>query len=414
VLEIHPRLLESPQPPGRGASHKELRHPSFARPAPAPSIAGGSTNDERPIVQPLLSLPSGQTHPLSIRARALVFEDPRSRAILDTLARIAPSAAPALIVGAAGTGKELVARHVHQHSGRAGPFIALNCGAFDEATGEAELFGTAVGARPRGGWIEAAHGGTLFLDEIGDLAPALQLRLLRVLQERQVVRVGADRAVDVDVRLVAATHIELSRAVEAGHFRRDLWYRLSVATLALPALAERPGDIVPLARHFIQTWCAKLALPQATLAADGIAALQAHTWPGNIRELENVIHYALLVGSDGVLRASDLKLAGARGTGIDAPAPAQSESPARSPTADLDIALRALMRSGLPELQAHVEQRLIHNAYALCDHNQVRTARLLGISRNVLRAQLIRFGYLTQTGERRAVRPQAVQAETAD
>ena len=362
----------------------------------------------------LLSLPSGETHPLSIRARALVFEDPRSRVVLDTVARIAPSGAPALIIGAAGTGKELIARHIHQASGRAGPFVALNCGAFEEAGAEAELFGSDEGPRPRSGWIEAAHGGTLFLDEIGDLSPALQERLLRVLLEHRVVRVGGQRAIDVDVRIVAATHIELSQAVEAGHFRRDLWYRLSVATLPLPALAERPGDIVPLARHFIQTWCAKLALPQAVLAADGIAALQAYAWPGNIRELENVIHYALLVGNSGMLRASDLKLAGARHGRLDvASVAAGAELAARAPTADLDAALRALMRSELPELQAHVEQRLIHNAYALCDQNQVRTARMLGISRNVLRAQLIRFGYLTQTGERRAVRPRTAQAETS-
>ena len=362
----------------------------------------------------LLSLPSGETHPLSIRARALVFEDPRSRVVLDTVARIAPSGTPALIIGAAGTGKELIARHIHQASGRAGPFVALNCGAFEEAGAEAELFGTDEGPRPRSGWFEAAHGGTLFLDEIGDLSPALQERLLRVLLEHRVVRVGGQRAIDVDVRLVAATHIELSQAVEAGHFRRDLWYRLSVATLPLPALAERPGDIVPLARHFIQTWCAKLALPQAVLAADGIAALQAYAWPGNIRELENVIHYALLVGNSGMLRASDLKLAGARQGHFDTPLVAPPAPPleaaARAPTAELDAALRALMRSDLPELQAHVEHRLIHNAYALCDQNQVRTARLLGISRNVLRAQLIRFGYLTQTGERRAVRPRETAA----
>jgi len=252
-------------------------------------------------VQSLLSLPPGRTHPLSLRASALVFEDPRSRVVLDTLARIAPSGTPALIIGAAGTGKELAARHLHQASGRSGPFVSLNCASFDEHTVEAELFGTAVGEHPRGGWIEAAHGGTLFLDEIGDLPPALQSALVRMLETRQVVRVGARSPVDVDVRLVAASHVDLSHAVAAGRFRRELWYRLSVATLQLPALAERPGDIVPLARHFMQVWCARLGLPQASLSADGIAALQAYSWPGNIRELENVITHALLVGSGGLI-----------------------------------------------------------------------------------------------------------------
>jgi len=362
-------------------------------------------------MNPFLALPPDESSPLSIRARALVFEDPRSRVVLDTLARIAPQDAPALIVGAAGTGKELVARHVHYASGRTGPFIAADCSAFETGGAEAALFGVAVGARARPGLFEAARGGTLFLDEIGDLPPGVQASLARVLEDGRIARVGASAMTAVDVRVVAATHVDLARAVESGRFRRDLWYRLSVATLPLPALAERPGDIVPLARHFVQAWCARLGLPPARLAADGIAALQAYTWPGNIRELESVVHHALLVARDGVLRADDLRLAGARTTGFHPEAEAAAFAPPT--TADLDTALRALLLDPPSDLQAHVEHRLVHAAYALCQDNQVRTARLLGISRNVLRAQLLRFGYLTPTGERRAVRTRPVAADEA-
>ena len=365
-------------------------------------------------MNPLLALPPDESSPLSIRARALVFEDPRSRVVLDTLARIAPQDAPALIIGAAGTGKELVARHVHYASGRTGPFVAADCSAFETGGAEAALFGVAVGARARPGLFEAARGGTLFLDEIGDLPPGVQAALARALEDGRIARVGASSTTEVDVRVVAATHVDLARAVESGRFRRDLWYRLSVATLPLPALAERPGDIVPLARHFVQAWSARLGLPSARLAADGIAALQAYPWPGNIRELESVVHHALLVARDGVLRADDLRLAGARATGFHPVVGPAGPTPAAEPaTPDFDAALRALLLDPPSDLQSHVEHRLVHAAYAMCQGNQVRTARLLGISRNVLRAQLLRFGYLTPTGERRAVRTRPVAVDEA-
>ena len=198
----------------------------------------------------VLTLPQSPSAPLSIRAKALVFHDPVSLQLLAQVERVACSDATALIIGETGTGKELVARHLHHCSGRQGPFVAVNCGAFSESLIDAELFGHESGAYTgatgaRAGWFEAANGGTLFLDEIGDLPLALQVKLLRVLQERQVVRLGSRKAIPLDVRLVAATNIDLARAVEAQHFRADLYYRLSVATLVLPALRQRPGDILP-------------------------------------------------------------------------------------------------------------------------------------------------------------------------
>ena len=253
---------------------------------------------------------------LSIRAKALLFHDPRSTALLAQVERIARSEATALIIGETGTGKELIARHIHNHSERKGPFIAVNCGAFSESLIDAELFGHETGAftgatQARSGWFEAANGGTLFLDEIGDLSPALQVKLLRVLQERQVTRLGSRRPTALDVRLVAATNVDLQKAIAADRFRSDLFYRLSVATIELPALCERPGDILPLANHFIHVYRNKLKLDVVKLAPSSQTALLSYEWPGNIRELENVIHYALIVCRDNLIEADDLKLVGA-------------------------------------------------------------------------------------------------------
>lgn len=325
-----------------------------------------------------------------------MFDDPLSASILTTVERVAPTEAALLIIGETGTGKELIARHLHEHSGRKGPFVAINCGAFNETLIESELFGYEAGAftgalKARAGWFEAAHGGTLFLDEIGDLPLSQQVKLLRVLQERQVVRVGSRTAIDIDVRLVAATNVDLTQAVEAGHFRRDLWYRLNVATVDLPPLRRRPGDILPLAEHFIRQYSQKLQLPTATLADDARAALLSYPWPGNIRELENVIHYALIVGDDGIIRQRDLKFAG-----IACPASAtasQLSNPLARPEG-LQEVLHRLIDQSTPDLFTHVETMLVNTAYEFCERNQVRTARLLGISRNILRSHLMRLNIL--------------------
>src|SRR5471030_550187 len=264
----------------------------------------------------LLTFPDQSGMTLSIRAKAMLFHDPRSSELLQQVERIARSDATTLIIGETGTGKELIARHIHTLSGRRGPFVAVNCGAFSETLIDAELFGHETGAftgatQSRAGWFETANGGTLFLDEIGDLSLALQVKLLRVLQERQVVRLGARQPIPLNVRLVAATNVDLHKAIAADRFRSDLYYRLGVATVHLPPLSERTGDILPLARHFIEVYSGKLNLEGVTIAADARAALLSYEWPGNIRELENVIHFALIVCRDNVIQADDLKLVGA-------------------------------------------------------------------------------------------------------
>jgi sigma-54-specific transcriptional regulator len=366
----------------------------------------------------VLTLPDSQNHILSIRAKALVFDDPASRALLEQAERVAPTDATVLIIGETGTGKELIARHVHTESGRSGPFVAVNCGAFSENLVEAELFGHEAGAYTgasgaRAGWFEAAHNGTLFLDEVGDLPLAVQVKLLRVLQERQVVRLGSRRPIDVNVRLVAATNVKLEQAVAAGHFRADLYYRLNVAVLTLSPLAQRPGDILALAEHFMGVYGRRLDLHGVRLSSGAREALLQYSWPGNIRELENVIHYALIVNSDGLIAAGDLRLRGvtvladtseagrpghSNQQSHGGSAQAAPDASAGSHTLDqLDQVFGQLYNEGGEGLYERIERVLVESSYTFCQSNQVHTADLLGISRNVLRTQLKRFGLLAGT-----------------
>ncbi|MRW93742.1 AAA domain-containing protein [Duganella sp. FT80W] len=338
---------------------------------------------------------------LSIRAKAMLFHDPRSVELLRQVERIARSDATTLIIGETGTGKELVARHLHEQSGRRGPFVAVNCGAFSETLIDAELFGHEVGAftgatQARAGWFEEANGGTLFLDEIGDLSPALQVKLLRVLQERQVVRLGARRPVALNVRLVAATNVDLHKAIDAGRFRSDLYYRLGVATVQLPPLSERAGDILPLARHFIGVYSDKLSCGKVSLSAAASAALLSYPWPGNIRELENVMHYALIVCSGSVIEAEDLKLSGIahRRPALPARPSIDDAAAAEGDLQQLAVLLSRMMEAEHPDLFDSVEATLVRTAFHSCYRNQVQTARVLGISRNILRTQLKRYGLI--------------------
>jgi sigma-54 dependent transcriptional regulator len=345
-----------------------------------------------PVSKPLLNFPGPQALPLASRATALVFEDIKSRALLERIQLIGPSAANVLITGETGTGKELIARHLHALSTRAdGPFLAVNCGAFSENLVESELFGHERGSFTgasvaRAGWFEAARGGTLFLDEIGDLPFSMQVKLLRVLQERQVVRLGSRSAVPIDVRVVAATNVNLEEAVAAGRFREDLYYRLQVATLHIPPLRERPADIVPLAQYFLGIYGERLGLKDPLLSADAIDILRnQHSWPGNIRELENVIHHALLVCRENVVRPEDLRLSTLK-------RPASDVSPNPNPDHELREALLALFEKDSPNLYTAIEAAVMKTAYEFCDRNQLQTARLLGISRNIVRARLIQYG----------------------
>ncbi|MFC5696612.1 sigma-54 interaction domain-containing protein [Pseudomonas sp. GCM10022186] len=353
----------------------------------------------------LLTHPNARELTKSVRATVLVFKDPASRELLNRIERLAPSEANALVTGETGTGKELVARHIHSLSRRAsGPFVAVNCGAFPETLVESELFGHEKGAftgatSSKAGWFEAANGGTLFLDEIGDLPLNMQVKLLRVLQEREVVRLGSRTPIPIDVRLVAATNVNLADAVIAGHFREDLFYRLHVASINLPPLRERKGDILPLAEFFLGEHCRRLGYTPATLSADAERKLLAHGWPGNIRELENAIHHALLVCRNRQVQPGDLNLVEIRLAAARQDLPLQLARPA-----DLEAALQAMFEQNLPDLYERIEEQVFRSAYRFCHGNQLQTARLLGISRNIVRARLEKIGELEVASRSASVR----------
>jgi DNA-binding NtrC family response regulator len=348
------------------------------------------------IPMQLLTLPPSPALATSIRATAQVFEDPKSQALLAHIQQVAPSDASVLIIGETGTGKELVARHVHNLSSRRHqPFVAVNCGAFSESLVEAELFGHEKGAftgalTAKAGWFEEANGGTLFLDEIGDLPLAIQVKLLRVLQEREVVRLGSRKSTPINVRVLAATNVQLERAINAGHFREDLFYRLNVVNLELSTLRERSGDIMPLTRLFIEVYSQRLGCGPIQISSEAEHKLRTYSWPGNIRELENVIHHTLLICRNGVIQANDLRLSNLKLERQDEPTAIVDDST----DALLARAFQKLFEEQAGALHEKVEDALLRAAYRFSHYNQVHTAQLLGLSRNVIRARLIKIGEL--------------------
>ncbi|MGY2169403.1 sigma-54 interaction domain-containing protein [Pseudomonas gingeri] len=344
---------------------------------------------------PILTLPQGEKDPLSIRAKALVFADPRSRQLLDYLQRVGPSEAPVLINGETGTGKELVARYIHSSSGRSGAFVPVNCGAISETLAESEFFGHEAGAFSgavgrRAGWFEEADGGTLFLDEIGDLPLPLQVKLLRALQEQEIVRVGSRKPIKINIRLVTATNIDLEQAVEAGNFRLDLFYRINVAQVQVLPLRERPLDILPLVEHFRKLYSLRLKISEPMLSEAATQALLDYPWPGNIRELENVVHLALLVAGDKPIRPEHLKFS----AGLSASRASSSSSAARVPQDVMREQLLRLFEVPGETLLHDIEDLIVREAFAFCGFNQLRTAELLGITRNAMRTLLVNHGML--------------------
>lgn len=366
----------------------------------------------------IFSFADPASHAITIRAKALTFDDPKSRILLERVQLVAPSDATILVTGESGTGKELIARLVHAFSERRdGPFVAINCGAFSETLIESELFGHERGAftgavNSQPGWFESANRGTLFLDEVGDLPLAAQVKLLRVLQEREVVPVGSRKPVKIDVRLVAATNVNLEAAVRAGNFREDLYYRLNVVKLSLLPLRERPGDIGPLITHFLDTYARRLRVTPPAITTAAFERLHSHSWPGNIRELENVIHHALLVSTGGKIDVADLQFsalsltpAAAAAAADVAAAPAAEAAQAvagsnRRPrdVAEATTALRAaivdLLELGTPRLWQHIEETVYRSVFDYSERNQLRTSRLLDLSRNIVRARLAQLGLL--------------------
>jgi two-component system response regulator HydG len=310
----------------------------------------------------------------STGGRAMVGQSPAFRAMMDTLRQAAPSTATVLLLGESGTGKELAARALHEQSNRAkGPFVAINCGALPESILEAELFGVERGAftgavARREGRFERANGGTLFLDEVGEMPLSAQVKLLRVLQEGELERLGGTQTVKVDVRIVAATNKDLQREVAEGRFREDLYYRLNVVEVRIPALASRREDIPLLADAFLRRFASKNGKVLRGFSPDALSVLENYAWPGNVRELEHAVERAVVLAKNDVLEVSDLP-----------------ETVRKGPQGS---AGQLVIPIGTP--MEEIERRVIHETLRHTKGDKTLAARLLGIAARTIYRKLER------------------------
>jgi len=331
-------------------------------------------------------------------AEGVIAADPKTREILLLAARVAKTDATVLLTGESGTGKEVFARYIHDQSARAkGPFVAINCAAIPDNLLEATLFGHEKGAftgaqSAQAGKFEQANGGTLLLDEISEMPLALQAKLLRVLQEREVERVGGKKPVAVDIRVLATSNRDMTAEVAAGRFREDLFYRLNVFPLAIPALRERPADIVPLAEHFLALHGARLGRV-AKIGADAAAKLAAHAWPGNVRELENVMQRALILAPGATIDAAHLLL-----PTINPPTPgpvltggeASSAAPP-APSFAASVPEQPVVSTGNSANMKDLERQHILDTLAKVGGSRKKAIELLGISERSLRYKLKQY-----------------------
>ena len=325
---------------------------------------------------------SSSRAPLEKTRTILIGRSPAMEKLCSVMARIAPTDSSVLITGATGTGKELVARSIHEQSARArGPFVDINCSAIPDTLIEAELFGHQRGAftgahENRQGLFESASGGTLFLDEVDALPLAAQAKLLRVLQEREVRRIGGRENISINVRVIAATNSDLSQAVAEGRFRADLLYRLRVVPLHVPELCKRGADIELLIEHFLARHEARTGEPRR-FSARALHMLSEYPWPGNVRELENAVEYALTIGCGEEMDVDDLPpeiIEGSRGGAVE----------------DLNQLLEVYMNGMVP--LAEIERRYILSVLQQFGGNQVRAAAALGIDRSKLYRRLKQYG----------------------
>jgi len=326
---------------------------------------------------------------------ALVGSGRQMQAIYKEVGRIASKPVNVLIRGETGTGKELIARAIYQHSDRAkAPFIAINCAAIPETLLESELFGHERGAftgaeTRRIGRFEQADRGTIFLDEIGDMTPGTQVKLLRVLQEKTLQRLGGKEVIPVDVRVLAATHHDLEAAIKHKQFREDLFYRLSVVVIALPPLRDRRDDVPELVRYFLGKYAAELGVENPSIHADAVEFLKTQPWPGNVRELENVMRKVLLLAQGYTIGVDHVRRAIAR--------PEPPLDPGRQTLRQfvdhlLSVAQRGELEDPHARLLQTAEKEMFSRAIELAHGNQAKAARWVGVSRLTMREKLIQFG----------------------
>ncbi|MEQ8587447.1 MAG: sigma-54 dependent transcriptional regulator [Thalassobaculaceae bacterium] len=341
---------------------------------------------------------------------SVIFRDPIMAGVLKLADQIAPSDASVLITGESGTGKEVLARYVHSKSRRANDkFVSVNCAAIPDNLLESELFGHEKGAftgavAKRIGKFEEADGGTLLLDEISEMDIRLQAKLLRAIQEREIDRVGGSTPVKVDIRLIATSNRDLERHVQEGHFREDLYFRLNVFNLQLPALRDRPGDIRALAGHFAKKYAEANAMPERPLTEAALARLETHTWRGNVRELENTLHRAVLLAHGDEIDVDAIMLTG-EGMTPASPTPAfasapRTEAPAQAapePASSAPAASPAEADAGgdtgslVGRTVADVERHLIIDTLSHCLGNRTHAANILGISIRTLRNKVKQY-----------------------
>lgn len=360
-----------------------------------PVIACGIGTDAEPAVQAIragakeyLPLPpdaeliAAMLETVAYEDCQLVHQDPSMRSLTKLADQIAPSDASVLITGESGTGKEVMARYIHQKSRRKDQqFISVNCAAIPENLLESELFGHEKGAftgaiARRIGKFEEANGGTLLLDEISEMHPSLQAKLLRAIQEREIDRVGGTKPIPVDIRIIATSNRDLEDAVKKGTFREDLYFRLNVVPLHIPPLRKRPLDIEPLALHFIEKYSRANGIASKPLSESCKKALRQYAWKGNIRELENTMHRAVLLSLDDIIEATSLNLAGFKDA--DAPQPRQAAG---------DMNKNLLVGRTVSD----VERDLIIGTLSHCLGNRTQAAHILGISIRTLRNKLRQY-----------------------
>jgi len=326
---------------------------------------------------------------------------PKLQVVFNTMAKVAPVDATVLIEGESGTGKELVARAIHRRSNRTSkPFVAVNCGAIPQSLVEAEFFGHERGAftdarEARVGRFEQAQGGTLFLDEIGELPLEAQVKLLRVLQDREVIKLGGRSPIKIDVRIIAATNVDLQKAIETGKFREDLYWRLNVVKIIMPSLRDRREDIPLIVDHMFERFNRELGLGVKSITPEARLFLESYDWPGNVRELENVICSAIIMCENSVVRAQDLP---ARLRGEIAVAYSDTDGLTKTGTYDIsNMTLADIVK----DVTERLEKTMISSRLAKMAGNRTATAESLGISRKTLFNKMRQYGFLDENTEDR-------------
>lgn len=364
------------------------------------AMRGGACDFLMKPFEPAVLLDHVRRYAVARQDEGMVAADPHTRNLLALADKVAETDATVLLYGESGTGKEVFARYLHAHSPRCkGPFVAINCAAIPDALLEATLFGHEKGAftgaaSAQAGKFEQAEGGTLLLDEISEMPLGLQAKLLRVLQEREVERVGGKKAIPLDIRVLATTNRDMGKEVAAGRFREDLYYRLNVFPLQIPSLRERPGDIVPLARHFALMHGARLKR-SARLSAEAEALLVTYYWPGNVRELENTIQRALILSGGNSVSAETIRLCLPHWNGEPARLPPVSLAVSATPAVDTanpaDEAGAGFRENGRPANIKDLEREHILQVLRDVGGSRKQAVAQLGISERTLRYKLQQY-----------------------